>query len=140
MRRFLIIIVTGISVNFSFAQGGISNSSAEVPEKEKIGSINDAIKLIENQKEYEGIQVVNYLLRSKPDSTSFLYYLKAMAFYKMQHFQASMNTIDRSVSVDKTNYRSLALKGDIFQKLSQLDSALVYYEMAQKASQTTPTY
>lgn len=100
-------------------------------EKTKAGSIQDAIDLIENRNENEGIKVINYLIENSSDSISYLYYLKAMAYYRLHDLNGSMVAIEQSIEADNTNYRSLALKGDIFQKASQFNSSLIYYKKAQ---------
>jgi tetratricopeptide (TPR) repeat protein len=99
-------------------------------EQDRVGTIEEAVSLIENHKENEAIEIVNYLIKNSTDSLSYLHFLKGMALYRLQDFQLSLNSIEKSISVDSLNYRSYVVKGDIFQKTSEFDSALVYYEKA----------
>lgn len=99
-------------------------------EQDSVGTLTEAIDAMENHKERQGIKIVNHLIKDSSDSLSYLYFVKAMGFYKLKEFDLSMIAIDKSIDFDTLNYRSYAVKGDIFQKTNEFDSALLYYNKA----------
>lgn len=136
LQKNITVILAILCMNLSYAQ---TPTGKDLQANEKNGSIKEAINLIETKKENEGIEILNYLIRNSKDSLSYLYYLKAMAYYKLENYEQSMDLCEKSILQNSLYYKSYALKADIFQKTQQYDSALACYTLAEKGLLNEPS-
>lgn len=131
MKQFVFVSMFVLAmITYSCNQSPIKIPGGIPDENERVGTVKEAVKFIEHNEEKEGIAIVNYLIKKNPDSASYYQFLKAMAFYKLEDYKNGMYAINRSIAADSHNFRSYAVKGDIFQKTKQFDSALTFYNYA----------
>lgn len=130
IKIFIFLFCNMIYLSCGRFSNSFEHKLYEKYEKGKIGTVADAINSIENRKEIEGIKILNYLIKNTKDSLSYLSYIKSRAFYRLKDFSSSMLSINKSIINDTSNYRSYAVKGDIFQQLNKFDSSSFYYSIA----------